>query len=98
MSAPPPPEDLLQRFTSDASPGHANVRPRDASTLILLDRSGPAPKVLMGKRHHGHDSAAGTDRTEPETEFSQSHEEATRIAPRPAEPYGLRRCGGPERS
>ena len=24
------------------------------------------------------------------------HEEATRIAPRPAEPHGLRRCGGPE--
>jgi 8-oxo-dGTP pyrophosphatase MutT (NUDIX family) len=22
--------------------------------LILLDRSGPTPKVLMGKRHHGH--------------------------------------------
>ena len=28
--------------------------PKDASTLILLDRSGPEPKVLMGKRHHGH--------------------------------------------
>src|SRR5215831_13982359 len=54
MSATPPPEDLLQRFTTDASPGYSNVRPRDASTLILLDRSGPAPKVLMGKRHHGH--------------------------------------------
>ena len=54
MSATPPPEDLLQRFTTDASPGYSNVRPRDASTLILLDRSGPTPKVLMGKRHHGH--------------------------------------------
>ena len=54
MSATPPPEDLLQRFTTDASPGHANVRPRDASTLILLDRSGPAPKVLMGKRSDKH--------------------------------------------
>lgn len=54
MSASPPPQELLQRFTTDASPGFANVRPRDASTLILLDRSGPAPKVLMGKRHHGH--------------------------------------------
>jgi hypothetical protein len=46
--------DLLQRFSSDALPGHANRPPRDASTLILLDRSGPKPKVLMGKRHHGH--------------------------------------------
>ena len=35
-------------------PGHANRPPKDASTLILLDRSGPSPKVLMGKRHHGH--------------------------------------------
>jgi 8-oxo-dGTP pyrophosphatase MutT (NUDIX family) len=49
-----PPEELLQRFTTEASANHANVKPRDASTLILLDRSGPEPKVLMGKRHHGH--------------------------------------------
>jgi 8-oxo-dGTP pyrophosphatase MutT (NUDIX family) len=46
--------DLMQRFTSDALPGAPNVAPRDAATLILLDRSGPSPKVLMGKRHHGH--------------------------------------------
>ncbi|MGA2044158.1 MAG: NUDIX hydrolase [Roseiarcus sp.] len=32
----------------------ANVRPRDAATLILLDHSGAAPKVLMGRRHAGH--------------------------------------------
>ncbi len=46
--------DLLQRFSSDAVPGHPNVTPRDAATLILLDCSGRSPKVLMGKRHHGH--------------------------------------------
>jgi 8-oxo-dGTP pyrophosphatase MutT (NUDIX family) len=46
--------DLLQRFSSDAQPGHPNRPPKDAATLILLDRSGPSPKVLMGKRHHGH--------------------------------------------
>lgn len=28
-----------------------NLRPVDAATLILLDRSGKTPKVLMGKRH-----------------------------------------------
>ena len=28
-----------------------NVTPRDAATLILLDRSGPEPKVLMGRRN-----------------------------------------------
>src|ERR1700687_2373681 len=30
------------------------VRPKDAATLILVDRSGPAPKVLLGKRHQKH--------------------------------------------
>jgi 8-oxo-dGTP pyrophosphatase MutT (NUDIX family) len=30
------------------------VRPKDAGTLILVDRSGRAPKVLLGKRHAGH--------------------------------------------
>lgn len=30
-----------------------NVRPKSASTLIILDRSGKRPKVLMGKRHAG---------------------------------------------
>jgi len=30
------------------------VRPKDAATLILVDRSGRVPKVLLGKRHHGH--------------------------------------------
>lgn len=31
-----------------------NVRPKDASTLIIIDRTGSKPKVLMGRRHHGH--------------------------------------------
>src|SRR6267378_551529 len=30
------------------------VRPKDAATLILIDRSGRVPKVLLGKRHAGH--------------------------------------------
>src|SRR5262249_34633597 len=30
------------------------VRPKDAATLILVDRSGPVPKVLRGKRHQRH--------------------------------------------
>lgn len=50
----PPSDELLQRFTTDAHGGHANLTPSDASTLILLDRSGRSPKVLMGKRHQGH--------------------------------------------
>jgi 8-oxo-dGTP pyrophosphatase MutT (NUDIX family) len=51
MTTPP---ELLQKFTTDAVPGHPNVVPKDAATLILLDRSGPSPKVLMGKRHDRH--------------------------------------------
>jgi 8-oxo-dGTP pyrophosphatase MutT (NUDIX family) len=31
-----------------------NLRPKDAATLILIDNSAPTPKVLLGKRHHGH--------------------------------------------
>jgi 8-oxo-dGTP pyrophosphatase MutT (NUDIX family) len=31
-----------------------NLRPKDAATLILIDRAGDVPKVLLGKRHHGH--------------------------------------------
>jgi 8-oxo-dGTP pyrophosphatase MutT (NUDIX family) len=31
------------------------VRPRDAATLIILRNDGPKPRVLMGRRHGGHD-------------------------------------------
>jgi 8-oxo-dGTP pyrophosphatase MutT (NUDIX family) len=30
------------------------IRPKDAATLILVDRSGAVPKVLLGKRHARH--------------------------------------------
>ena len=30
---------------------HPYKRPRDAATLMLVDRSGTIPKVLVGKRH-----------------------------------------------
>ncbi len=32
----------------------ANQRPKDAATMMILDRSGARPKVLMGKRHASH--------------------------------------------
>jgi 8-oxo-dGTP pyrophosphatase MutT (NUDIX family) len=35
--------------------GTRAVRPRDAATLIVLRRDGPKPRVLMGRRHGGHD-------------------------------------------
>jgi len=28
--------------------------PKDAATVMLIDRAGPVPKVLLGRRHHGH--------------------------------------------
>lgn len=30
------------------------VRPKDAATLILVDRSDTVPQVLLGRRHHDH--------------------------------------------
>ncbi len=33
---------------------HPNIRPSDSATLILIDRSGRAPKVLLGRRHDRH--------------------------------------------
>ena len=40
--------DVTERFATEAPSGHPNRPPRDAATLILLDRSSPVPKVLMG--------------------------------------------------
>jgi len=44
--------EQLTRTERDQS--FANLRPKDAATIILIDRSGPESKVLMGRRHHGH--------------------------------------------
>lgn len=33
---------------------YANSRPRDAATLIVIDRSGGEAKILMGRRHERH--------------------------------------------
>lgn len=35
------------------------TRPRDAATLVLVRRDGPAPRVLMGRRSAGHDFMPG---------------------------------------
>ncbi len=47
----PPPADRL----GPARP----VRARDAATLILIRRGGGEPRVLMGRRHGGHDFMPG---------------------------------------
>ncbi|MFN3348980.1 NUDIX hydrolase [Pseudorhodoplanes sp.] len=46
----------LERLLTEAERerNSPNVRPKDAATLIIVDRSGAAPKVLLGKRHHAH--------------------------------------------
>ncbi|WP_127089703.1 NUDIX hydrolase [Aquabacter cavernae] len=44
-------ERLTQAERDQSSP---NTRPKDAASLILIDRSGKQPRVLMGLRHPGH--------------------------------------------
>jgi 8-oxo-dGTP pyrophosphatase MutT (NUDIX family) len=47
--------ELAEHMTRTARASTAPApRPRDAATLILIDRSGNMPKVLLGKRHRGH--------------------------------------------
>ena len=44
--------DLVERLAESKRERIAtNLRPRDAATLILIDRSGDVPQVLMGRRH-----------------------------------------------
>jgi 8-oxo-dGTP pyrophosphatase MutT (NUDIX family) len=47
--------DFVRRMNaSECDVSHETIRPKDAGTLILIDRSGPVPKVLLGKRHKRH--------------------------------------------
>ncbi|HXW25057.1 MAG TPA: NUDIX hydrolase, partial [Xanthobacteraceae bacterium] len=47
--------ELAEHMTQAARAATARSRrPKDAATLILIDRAGATPKVLLGKRHHGH--------------------------------------------
>lgn len=51
----PTTEELLRRVAeAERDLSHPTVKPRDAATLILVDRSGKRPKVLLGRRHHSH--------------------------------------------
>src|SRR6476661_4555459 len=36
------------------TPTHPATTPQDSASLIILDRTGPSPKVLLGRRHEGH--------------------------------------------
>ncbi len=47
--------DLAEHLTrTERDQSFPYLRPKDAATIILIDRSGVEPKVLMGRRHHGH--------------------------------------------
>jgi 8-oxo-dGTP pyrophosphatase MutT (NUDIX family) len=47
--------DFAVRLTrAERDQSFANLRPRDAATLILIDRSRAVPQVLLGRRHAGH--------------------------------------------
>src|SRR3954470_789519 len=47
--------EFAQRVSaSDAQATYPTLRPKDAATLILIDRSDRVPKVLLGKRHDRH--------------------------------------------
>ena len=51
--------DLGKRMTdrmtsSERDQTSPDSEPRDAATLMLIDRAGPKPKVLLGRRHDSH--------------------------------------------
>lgn len=50
----PPREMKADRPSAAASPGASPTRPRDAATLILIDRQDGEHRVLMGRRHQRH--------------------------------------------
>ncbi len=46
---------LTERMTGqERDQSYPDSEPRDAATLMLIDRSGATPKVLLGRRHHSH--------------------------------------------
>src|SRR5499427_11079335 len=50
------PYTRLAEFLSigDTRQNLPGVRIRDAATMLVIDRAGRTPKVLLGRRHHGH--------------------------------------------
>lgn len=46
---------LAERLTkSERDQSFPDTEPRDAATLMLIDRSGAEPKILLGRRHASH--------------------------------------------
>jgi 8-oxo-dGTP pyrophosphatase MutT (NUDIX family) len=90
--------ELAEHMTRVARASAARApRPKDAATLILIDRSAAPAKVLLGKRHHGHVFMPGKfvfpggrverhDRAVPVVGALDAHIEAKlmRLVPRPS--------------
>jgi 8-oxo-dGTP pyrophosphatase MutT (NUDIX family) len=53
---PTDPTSRLAEFLTkgDSARNLPNVRIRDAATMLIVDRTGAVPKVLLGRRHDGH--------------------------------------------
>ena len=47
-------EPILALTQAERERRWPNVQPKDAATMIVLDRTGRKPRVLMGRRHPGH--------------------------------------------
>jgi 8-oxo-dGTP pyrophosphatase MutT (NUDIX family) len=46
---------MIDKMTSsERDQSSPDSEPRDAATIMLIDRAGPQPKVLLGRRHAGH--------------------------------------------
>ena len=55
MKAPVDPPDTLALIAEEARRFSGQTRPPvDAATLVIIDRAGPAPRMLMGRRHANH--------------------------------------------
>jgi len=59
MTRDKPTKDLAQAWAermtkSERDTSFPDSEPRDAATLMLIDRSGSKPKVLLGRRHAAH--------------------------------------------
>ncbi|MFG1357988.1 NUDIX hydrolase [Xanthobacter pseudotagetidis] len=50
----PEPDILVKLNAAERRMDWPNCRPKDAATIILLDRKGKVPRMLMGRRHAGH--------------------------------------------
>src|ERR1700760_3100525 len=51
----PPAQAEILKDGPMRKPGQKLARPRNAATLIIVRRDGPKPRLLMGRRHGGHD-------------------------------------------